>query len=39
MVLIMADQAPQHRARIVQEALDGMGDKIEMAFLPPDARI
>lgn len=34
-VLIIADRAPQHKARIVGEALKEMKGDVELAFLPP----
>ena len=34
-MLIIADRAPQHRARAVREALEEMEGRVEMVFLPP----
>ena len=33
---IIADRAPQHRARAVREALEAMEGRVEMAFRPPE---
>ena len=34
-LLMILDRAPQHRAKVVLEAIEEMGDQVKLAYLPP----